>query len=121
MPEEQKENQFEKKEMTFPEFLTKSFECLFEQNRMLHLALKETLDKKFEKLEKRVEEAENNLKEGFLYYHRDTLQGLKEANEELYQFLLQPFMHPPAPDAVSEHVTESLPLDPVSALEMAND
>ena len=47
MSEEQKENQFEKKKMTFPEFLTKSFECLFEQNRMLHLALKETLDKKF--------------------------------------------------------------------------
>ena len=94
MAEEQKEN-FEKKEMTFPEFLSKSFECLFEQNRMLHLGLKETLDKKFEKLEKRVEELESNLKEGFLFHHRDILQGLKQSNEELYQFLLQPYpIHP---------------------------
>jgi len=51
MAEEQKtpEN-FEKKEMTFPEFLSKSFECLFEQNRMLHLGLKETLDKNLKSL-----------------------------------------------------------------------
>ena len=92
MAEEQKTSEnVEKKEMTFPEFLSKSFECLFEQNRMLHLGLKETLDKKFEKLEKRVEELESNLKEGFLFHHRDILEGLKQSNEELYQFLLQPF------------------------------
>ena len=94
MSEEQKEETkepFEKNEMTFPEFLSKMFQCLFEQNRMLHLGLKETLDKKFETLEKRVEELESNLKEGFLYHHRDILEGLKQSNEELCQFLLQPF------------------------------
>ena len=96
MAEEQKETEtVEKKEITFPEFLSKSFECLFEQNRMLHLGLKETLDKKFEKLEKRVEELESNLKEGFLFHHRDIMQGLIQSNEELYQFLLQPYpIHP---------------------------
>ena len=52
MAEEQKTTEnVEKKEMTFPEFLSKSFECLFEQNRMLHLGLKETQDKKIETLE----------------------------------------------------------------------
>jgi len=92
MADEQKTSEnVEKKEMTFPEFLSKSFECLFEQNRMLHLGLKESLDKKFETLEKRVEELESNLKEGFLFHHRDILEGLKQSNEELYQFLLQPF------------------------------
>ena len=94
MAEEQKEETketSEKKEITFPEFLSKRFECLFERNRMLHLGLKETLDKKFETLEKRVEELESNLKEGFLYHHRDILEGLKQSNEELCQFLLQPF------------------------------
>ena len=112
MAEEQKtpEN-FEKKEMTFPEFLSKSFECLFEQNRMLHLGLKETLDKKFEKLEKRVEELESNLKEGFLFHHRDILEGLKQSNEELYQFLLQPF-------PIHRNSEEELELEPTSVTDL---
>ena len=112
MAEEQKtpEN-FEKKEMTFPEFLSKSFECLFEQNRMLHLGLKETLDKKFETLEKRVEELESNLKEGFLFHHRDILEGLKQSNEELYQFLLQPF-------PIHRNSEEELELEPTSVTDL---
>jgi hypothetical protein len=93
--------------MTFLEFLSKSFECLFEQNWMLHLGLKETPDKKIENLKKRVEELESNLKEGFLFYHRDILHGLKQSREELYQFLLQPFpIHP--------NSEEELELEPTS-------
>jgi hypothetical protein len=112
MAEEQKASEnFEKKEMTFSEFLSKSFECLFEQNRMLHLGLKETLAKQFEKLEKRVEELESNLKEGFLFYHRDILQGLKQSSEEIYQFLLQPF--PIQPNSEQE-----LELEPTSVTDL---
>lgn len=75
------------KPMTLFDFLSHSFEVLFEQNRLLHSSLKDFLDLKLKEVQDKMETVENNLKSGYLFYQRDILQGLKESNEELYHHL----------------------------------
>ena len=77
--------------LTFPEFMYKSFDYLFQQNLTLHQSLHEFLQessiKKIDVLTARIEELENNLKNAFLFYTQNIMQGLNEANTELIQKL----------------------------------
>jgi len=83
IPEEEKE----KKEITVQEFLVQSFETIFDQNYRLHAALNDSLEKRFktlkEELQQEIKKSTDELKEGFLFYTRDIMSGIAEANDDL--------------------------------------
>ena len=85
----------ETKPVSLQEFLNKSFECLFNQNVHLHRALAQVLQEEFKKqedrkleLEEKIDALEKNLKEGFLYYTREIMKGLDDANQALLDTIL---------------------------------
>ena len=85
------ESKSETKEVSFPEFVYKSFECLFNQNKVLHEALHAYLEKQIkehnEKMELKFENLQQELHQQYLTYTRDILDGLQEANEDLIKQL----------------------------------
>ncbi len=102
------ETEGETKAISLQEFLNKSFECLFNQNVHLHRALAQVLQEEFKKqedrkleLEEKIDVLEKNLKEGFLYYTREIMKGLDDANQALMDTILDtiapPFNHIPPP------------------------
>jgi hypothetical protein len=94
-------NEDETKTVSMPEFLNKSFECLFNQNVHLHRALAQVLQEEFKKqeerkieLEEKMDALEKNLKEGFLYYTREIMKGLDDANQALMDTILDTIAPP---------------------------
>jgi hypothetical protein len=95
------EHKQETKPVSFEEFLNKSFECLFNQNVHLHRALAQVLQEEFKKqedrkleLEEKIDALEKNLKEGFLYYTREIMKGLDDANQALLDTILDTIAPP---------------------------
>ena len=91
----------ETKTVSLQEFLNKSFECLFNQNVHLHRALAQVLQEEFKKqedrkleLEEKIDALEKNLKEGFLYYTREIMKGLDDANQALLDTILDTIAPP---------------------------
>ena len=91
----------ETKPVSLQEFLNKSFECLFNQNVHLHRALAQVLQEEFKKqedrkleLEEKIDALEKNLKEGFLYYTREIMKGLDDANQALMDMILDTIAPP---------------------------
>ena len=91
----------ETKPVSLQEFLNKSFECLFNQNVHLHRALAQVLQDEFKKqedrkleLEEKIDALEKNLKEGFLYYTREIMKGLDDANQALMDTILDTIAPP---------------------------
>ena len=91
----------ETKPVSLQEFLNKSFECLFNQNVHLHRALAQVLQEEFKKqedrkleLEEKIDVLEKNLKEGFLYYTREIMKGLDDANQALMDMILDTIAPP---------------------------
>ena len=102
------EEESDTKPVSLQEFLNKSFECLFNQNVHLHRALAQVLQDEFKKqedrkleLEEKIDALEKNLKEGFLYYTREIMKGLDDANQALMDTILDtiapPLDHIPPP------------------------
>ena len=98
------EHEEETKPVSLQEFLNKSFECLFNQNVHLHRALAQVLQEEFKKqedrkleLEEKIDALEKNLKEGFLYYTREIMKGLDDANQALLDTIAPPLhqLQPP--------------------------
>jgi hypothetical protein len=81
----------ESKQLTFPEFLDKSFEALFNQNNSLHQGLqgylKSNVEDKLEELKKQIEEHQVAIENTMNEFTRNVIIGLDKANEELYQRL----------------------------------
>ena len=77
------------KELTFPEFLSKSFETLFNHDVLLHRALNDCLQTKFTEINTRLNSLEENLKEGFLHYTRDIMIGIQDSNESILHEIKQ--------------------------------
>lgn len=76
------------KALTFPEFCEKSFECIFNQNLQLHTSLAEVLKVQFKtqedksaELVARLDTFEENIKQAFLFYTREIMKGLDDANQ----------------------------------------
>jgi hypothetical protein len=95
------EEESESKPVSLQEFLNKSFECLFNQNVHLHRALAQVLQEEFKKqedrkleLEEKIDALEKNLKEGFLYYTREIMKGLDDANQALMDTILDAILPP---------------------------
>jgi hypothetical protein len=95
------EEESETKPVSLQEFLNKSFECLFNQNVHLHRALAQVLQEEFKKqedrkleLEEKIDVLEKNLKEGFLYYTREIMKGLDDANQALMDMILDTIAPP---------------------------
>ncbi len=95
------EHKQETKPVSLQEFLNKSFECLFNQNVHLHRALAQVLQEEFKKqedrkleLEEKIDALEKNLKEGFLYYTREIMKGLDDANQALMDTILDTIAPP---------------------------
>jgi hypothetical protein len=94
-------NEDETKTVSMPEFLNKSFECLFNQNVHLHRALAQVLQEEFKKqeelkleLEEKMDALEKSLKEGFLHYTREIMKGLDDANQALMDTILDTIAPP---------------------------
>ena len=94
-------NEDETKTVSMPEFLNKSFECLFNQNVHLHRALAQVLQEEFKKqeerkleLEEKMDALEKSLKEGFLHYTREIMKGLDDANQSLMDTILDTIAPP---------------------------
>jgi hypothetical protein len=83
----------ESKQLSFPEFLDKSFEALFNQNNSLHQGLqgylKSNVEDKLEELKKQIEEHQVAIENTMNEFTRNVIIGLDKANEELYQRLLK--------------------------------
>jgi hypothetical protein len=81
----------ESKQLSFPEFLDKSFEALFNQNNSLHQGLqgylKSNVEDKLEELKKQIEEHQVAIENTMNEFTRNVIIGLDRANEELYQRL----------------------------------
>jgi len=99
--ESKAEEEIETKPVSLQEFLNKSFECLFNQNVHLHRALAQVLQEEFKKqedrkleLEEKIDVLEKNLKEGFLYYTREIMKGLDDANQALMDMILDTIAPP---------------------------
>ena len=69
----------ETKEVSFPEFVFKSFECLFNQNKTLHEALHTYLEKQFQSTSEKIQHVETT----YVDVTKDIMKGLQEANDEL--------------------------------------
>ena len=104
MSEETKTTEEEPKTVTLPDFLNKSFECLFNQNVHLHRGLAQVLQEEFKKqeerqsqLEEKIDVLEKNLKEGFLHYTREIIKGLDVTTQALLDTIAPPLDQIPAP------------------------
>ena len=103
MSEESKTTE-EPKTVSLPDFLNKSFECLFNQNVHLHRGLAQVLQEEFKKqeerqlqLEERMDALEKNLKEGFLHYTREIIKGLDDTTQALLDTIAPPLKQIPPP------------------------
>lgn len=91
--EQTKENGDEKNKeedqppITLHDFLMHSFETIFEQNYRLHAALNDSLEKRFKELKQELTQeiqlSTEEIKQGFLFYTRDIMQGINDANDDL--------------------------------------
>ena len=104
MSEESKTTKEEPKTVSFPDFLNKSFECLFNQNVHLHRGLAQVLQEEFKKqeerqlqLEEKLDALEKNLKEGFLHYTREIIKGLDDTTQALLDTIAPPLEQIPPP------------------------
>ena len=104
MSEESKTTEEEPKTVSLPDFLNKSFECLFNQNVHLHRGLAQVLQEEFKKqeerqlqLEERMDALEKNLKEGFLHYTREIINGLDATTQALLDTISPPLDPIPPP------------------------
>ena len=104
MSEEAKTSEEEPKTVTLPDFLNKSFECLFNQNVHLHRGLAQVLQEEFKKqeerqsqLEEKIDVLEKNLKEGFLHYTREIIKGLDVTTQALLDTIAPPLDQIPPP------------------------
>ena len=119
MSEETKTPEEEPKTVTLPDFLNKSFECLFNQNVHLHRALAQVLQEEFKKqeerhleLEEKIDVLEKNLKEGFLHYTREIIKGLDATTQALLDTIAPPLDQIPPPILARRSSPVSV-LDPV--------
>ena len=119
MSEETKTSEEEPKTVSFPDFLNKSFECLFNQNVHLHRALAQVLQEEFKKqeerhleLEEKIDVLEKNLKEGFLHYTREIIKGLDATTQALLDTIAPPLDQIPPPILARRSSPVSV-LDPV--------
>jgi hypothetical protein len=119
MSEETKTSEEEPKTVSFPDFLNKSFECLFNQNVHLHRALAQVLQEEFKKqeerhleLEEKINVLEKNLKEGFLHYTREIIKGLDATTQALLDTIAPPLDQIPPPILARRSSPVSV-LDPV--------
>ena len=103
MSEESKTTE-EPKTVSLPDFLNKSFECLFNQNVHLHRGLAQVLQEEFKKqedrqlqLEEKMDVLEKNLKEGFLHYTREIIKGLDDTTQALLDTISLPLDQIPPP------------------------
>ena len=103
MSEETKTTE-EPKTVSFPDFLNKIFECLFNQNVHLHRGLAQVLQEEFKKqeerqlqLEEKMDVLEKNLKEGFLHYTREIIKGLDATTQALLDTISPPLDQIPQP------------------------
>ena len=93
VPEEpiEKDEGKEKKFVSLQDFLLQSFETIFEQNYRLHASLNDSLEKRFkdlkEELKQDIQKSTEEMKEGFLFYTRDIMTGISEANEDLKSYV----------------------------------
>ena len=104
MSEESKSTEEELKTVSLPDFLNKSFECLFNQNVHLHRGLAQVLQEEFKKheerqlqLEEKIDALEKNLKEGFLHYTREIIKGLDVTTQALLDTIAPPLEQIPPP------------------------
>ena len=104
MSEESKSTEEEPKTVSLPDFLNKSFECLFNQNVHLHRGLAQVLQEEFKnqeerqlQLEEKLDALEKNLKEGFLHYTREIIKGLDVTTQALLDTIAPPLDQIPAP------------------------
>ena len=104
MSEESKMTEEEAKTLSLPDFLNKSFECLFNQNVHLHRGLAQVLQEEFKKqeerqlqLEEKIDVLEKNLKEGFLHYTREIIKGLDDTTQALLDTISPPLEQIPPP------------------------
>ena len=104
MSEESKSTEEEPKTVSLPDFLNKSFECLFNQNVHLHRGLAQVLQEEFKKqeerqlqLEEKLDALEKNLKEGFLHYTREIIKGLDDTTQALLDTIAPPLEQIPPP------------------------
>ena len=104
MSEESKSTEEEPKTVSLPDFLNKSFECLFNQNVHLHRGLSQVLQEEFKKqeerqlqLEEKIDVLEKNLKEGFLHYTREIIKGLDVTTQALLDTIAPPLEQIPPP------------------------
>jgi hypothetical protein len=82
------EESTEPKQLSFPEFLDKSFEALFNQNNLLHHGLqaylKSNVEDKLDEMKKQIEEHQQVTENAIIDFTRKIIEGLDKANEELY-------------------------------------
>ena len=104
MSEESKTSEEEPKTVTLPDFLNKSFECLFNQNVHLHRGLAQVLQEEFKKqeerqaqLEEKIDVLEKNFKEGFLHHTREIIKGLDVTTQALLDTIAPPLDRIPPP------------------------
>ena len=104
MSEETKTPEEEPNTVTLPDFLNKSFECLFNQNVHLHRGLAQVLQEEFKKqeerqaqLEEKIDVLEKKLKEGFLHYTREIIKGLDVTTQALLDTIAPPLDQIPPP------------------------
>ena len=122
------EEESETKAVSLQEFLNKSFECLFNQNVHLHRALAQVLQEEFKKqedrkleLEEKIDVLEKNLKEGFLYYTREIMKGLDDANQALMDMILDTFAPPLEQIPPPQLARRSSPVSVVDIAESKNE
>ena len=118
MSEETKTTE-EPKTVSFPDFLNKSFECLFNQNVHLHRGLAQVLQEEFKKqeerqlqLEEKIDALEKNLKEGFLHYTREIIKGLDVTTQALLDTIAPP-LHQIPPPILARRSSPVCVMDPV--------
>ena len=118
----------ETKPVSLQEFLNKSFECLFNQNVHLHRALAQVLQEEFKKqedrkleLEEKIDALEKNLKEGFLYYTREIMKGLDDANQALMDVILDTIAPPLDQIPPPQLARRSSPVSVVDIAESKNE
>ena len=81
----------EPKQLSFPEFLDKSFEALFNQNNALHQGLqgylKTNVEDKMIELKKEVDAHQQAMENVMTQFTRKIIEALDKANYELYERL----------------------------------
>ena len=119
MSEESKSTEEEPKTVSLPDFLNKSFECLFNQNVHLHRGLAQVLQEEFKKheerqlqLEEKIDALEKNLKEGFLHYTREIIKGLDVTTQALLDTIAPP-LHQIPPPILARRSSPVSVMDPV--------